>query len=214
MTADAADLAALVSARLCHDLISPIGAIGNGLELLELAGEPPSPELALVGDSLATALAKLRFFRIAFGPADAGARLPREDAAQVCAAMFTGRLTVDWSAPDLPRPLARLGCLAILCLEKTLPLGGTLELAANDPAAPELVLRAEARRIAPPAELWAHAEAGAPLDAIRPDAVQFALLGRALAATGARLATRFDETAAEVRITAPAVLSPPAEARP
>ena len=51
-----------------------MGAIGNGLELLQLAGGAGAAELALVNESLATALAKLRFFRIAFGPADAQAR--------------------------------------------------------------------------------------------------------------------------------------------
>ena len=210
---DAPDLAALVSARLCHDLISPIGAIGNGLELIELAGHDASPELALVGDSLATALAKLRFFRIAFGPADPDARLPREEAAQICAAMFNGRLSVAWNAPgDLPRPLARLACLAILCLEKSLPMGGTLALAT--PAPDEIALQAAARRTAPPPELWAHVETAAPLPELRPDAVQFALLARALAETGARLAARFEATAAEVRITAPALSPRPAEARP
>ena len=210
---DAPDLAALVSARLCHDLISPIGAIGNGLELIELAGHRASPELALVGDSLATALAKLRFFRLAFGPADADARLPREEAAHICAAMFNGRLAVAWNASDdMPRPVARLACLAILCLEKSLPIGGALALAT--PAPDEITLQAAARRTAPPAELWAHVEAGAPLPELRPDAVQFALLARALDDTGARLASRFDATAAEVRITVAALSPEPAEARP
>ncbi|MGP3482550.1 hypothetical protein ACTVFS_22595, partial [Escherichia coli] len=103
------DLAALVGARLCHDLISPIGAIGNGLELLQLAGQGTSPELALVSDSLATALAKLRFFRIAFGPADPQARISPDEAAQIYGAMFQGRFTVAWGVPgDLPRPMARL----------------------------------------------------------------------------------------------------------
>lgn len=211
MTGDAADLAALVSARLCHDLISPIGAIGNGLELLELAGHQMSPELLLVSDSLATALAKLRFFRIAFGPADPEAHLPREEAAQICAAMFNGRLNVAWTVPgDLPRPLARLACLAILCLEKSLPMGGTLEVSAPSPDL--LALRASGRRVAAPTDLWAHVETGAPIGELRPDAVQFALLSRGLAETGARLSTRFDETGAELAL---AVLSPqPAEARP
>ncbi|MFT3973020.1 MAG: histidine phosphotransferase family protein [Amaricoccus sp.] len=202
------DLAALVSARLCHDLISPIGAIGNGLELLELAGEAPSPELALVSDSLATALAKLRFFRIAFGPADPEATTPREEASQICAAMFNARLSVAWNtAGDLPRPVARLACLAILCLEKSLPMGGKLDVRSPGPEAIEI--RAEVRRTAPPADLWAHAEGRAPLAQVRPDAVQFALLARALADLGAHLDVQFGETSAEVRIAVPApVVSP------
>lgn len=210
MTTGAPDLSALVSARLCHDLISPIGAIGNGLELLELSGQNASPELALVGDSLATALAKLRFFRIAFGPADPDARLPREEAAQICAAMFNGRLSVAWTVPgDLARPTARLAFLAILCLEKSLPMGGTVEV--SDAPPDRVALRAAGRRTAPPPELWAHVEAGAPLAEVRPDAVQFALLARGLAETGARLAVRFDATGAELTLAA---LSPqPAEAR-
>lgn len=210
----AADLAALVSARLCHDLISPIGAIGNGLELLELAGHDQSPELSLVSESLATALAKLRFFRIAFGPADPEATAPRDEVAQICAAMFSGRFTVAWSAShDLPRPLARVACLAILCTEKSLPMGGQLLLTTDGDA--EIALQVEARRTAPPAELWAHVRDGAPLDELRPDAIQFALLAEALAETGCRLSTRFEETSADVRITAPAAaLSSLAEAQP
>src|SRR5918999_443760 len=90
------DLSALVSARLCHDLISPMGAIGNGLELMNISATPGSAELALVHDSLNTALAKLRFFRIAFGPADPQARQSMDEAAQLTEDMFHGRFTVSW----------------------------------------------------------------------------------------------------------------------
>lgn len=210
MTPTVPDLAALVSARLCHDLISPIGAIGNGLELLELSGTGASPELALVNDSLATAIAKLRFFRLAFGPADPHADLTREEAVQICSAMFSGRVTVTWDAGDLPRQLGRIACLAILCVEKSLPLGGTLHLTHEGD---DLAIRMQGRRTAPPADLWAHARDGTPLAEVRPDAVQFVLLARALAETGARLATRFDETGAEVRMTAPATTMVSAEVR-
>jgi histidine phosphotransferase ChpT len=203
-------LSELVSARLCHDLISPMGAIGNGLELLQLAGGPGGPELALVNDSLATALAKLRFYRVAFGPADAQARQSLEEAAQITDAMFHGRFTVLWNpgAHDLERPLVRLAYLAILCLEKSLPMGGTVRVAARDDA---IALRVDGRRTQPPAELWAHATEGKALGELRPDAVQFALLRRALEASGHRLEARFAESSAEVAI----VLSPAlAEARP
>ena len=127
----APDLSALVSARLCHDLISPMGAIGNGLELLQMAGGPAKAELALVNESLDTALAKLRYFRIAFGPADAQARQTAEEAAQLTDAMFSGRFTVAWAfgGADMPRSLARIVYLAMLCLEKSLPMGGQVRVA-------------------------------------------------------------------------------------
>ena len=64
---DQTDLAALLGSRICHDLISPIGAIGNGVELLMMEGGTPSPELVLIAESVAAANARIRFFRLAFG---------------------------------------------------------------------------------------------------------------------------------------------------
>lgn len=207
---EAPSLSELVSARLCHDLISPMGAIGNGLELLQIAEGPAGAELALVNDSLATALAKLRFYRVAFGPADAQARQSLEEAAQITDAMFHGRFAVSWEpgTHDLGRPLVRLAYLAILCLEKTLPMGGTVRVAATGDA---IALRVDGRRTQPPEALWAHVIEGRALGEIRPDGVQFALLRRGLEASGHRLEARFTESAAEVAI----VLSPElVEARP
>jgi histidine phosphotransferase ChpT len=204
------DLSELVSARLCHDLISPMGAIGNGLELLELAGGPGGPELALVHDSLATALAKLRFYRVAFGPADPQARQSLEEAAQITDAMFHGRFSVIWEEEgrDIGRPLVRLAFLAILCLEKSLPMGGTVRVALPPGA---LRLAIDGRRTQPPRELWAHVTEGAALAELRPDAVQFALLRQAAAAAGHRVEARFGESSAAVEVA----LSPElAEARP
>ena len=104
------DLSELVSVRLCHDLISPMGAIGNGLELMQLSGGGAgAPELALVNDSLATALAKLRFFRIAFGPADPQGRLSIDEATQITDAMFHGRFTVPGRRPPATCPAPRRG---------------------------------------------------------------------------------------------------------
>ena len=64
------EFAALIGSRICHDLISPIGAVNNGLELLSMTGVSPSPELALIGDSVDSASARIRFFRVAFGAAE------------------------------------------------------------------------------------------------------------------------------------------------
>jgi histidine phosphotransferase ChpT len=207
----APDLSALVSARLCHDLISPMGAIGNGLELLQISNGAGGAELALVHDSLRTALAKLRFYRLAFGPADPQARQSFDEAAQVTDAMFHGRFTVAWEpeGSDMPRPVARLIYLAVLCLEKSLPMGGVVRVSAGGPA---VTLAVEGHRTAPPAALWAHVLTGAPLADLRPDGVQFALLRQALAATGHRVEAGFTDTEASMRIAAEAAML--AEARP
>ena len=196
-----ADLSALVSARLCHDLISPMGAIGNGLELMQLSQLTTSAEVELIAGSLGSAIAKLRFFRIAFGPAEPQARLPGEEFRAVTDAMFPGRFTVSWTgAPaNLGRATGKLVCLALLCLEKSLPMGGTAMVCVEDEA---IEITARGRRLAPPADLWALAAGAAP-GALRSDCVQFALLGATLAALGMDLETSFDEPQAEVRITPP-----------
>ena len=63
------NLASLIGSRICHDLISPIGAICNGLELMQLDGRPISPEMTLISESVNHANARIRFLRVAFGMA-------------------------------------------------------------------------------------------------------------------------------------------------
>jgi histidine phosphotransferase ChpT len=201
----APDLSALVSARLCHDLISPMGAIGNGLELLSLSSNAGSEELTLISDSLGNALAKLRFFRIAFGPADPDSQLSVDEAAEITSAMYNGRFTVNWEIGigNMPRPTGRLLFLAILCLEKSLPMGGLVRVSMAEDT---ISLAVEGRRVAAPPELWAHVTEGTPLPNLRADNVQFALLRDALAATRHAVAARFDGDAVELRLTLPAPL--------
>ena len=196
------DLSAIVSARLCHDLISPMGAIGNGLELLQMSEGAGADELALINDSLATALAKLRFFRVAFGPADRDARQSFDEAAQITDGMFHGRFTVNWKPTrgGMSRPTARLAYLAILCAEKSLPLGGVLEIDVVDD---RIDLRIEGAKTAPPVELWSHVTTGAALAEVRSDAVQFALLRDDLEASGRNVTTEFDQNGLALRVTAP-----------
>jgi histidine phosphotransferase ChpT len=196
-----ADLGALVAARLCHDLISPMGAIRNGLELLQMSspGAEAGAERGLISDSLETALAKLHYFRIAFGPADPRARQSFGEAVQATDAMFTGRFTVAWTTRglDMPRPTARMIHLAILCLEKSLPMGGLVRVSVAEDA---IHLAVEGRRTAPPTELWAHVTEGRHIVDLRPDCVQFALLRQALGTSGHRLVARFTETGATLSL--------------
>src|SRR5205085_12356618 len=71
ITLEALDLAALLCSRVCHDLISPTGAIVNGLEVLEENGDEETKTFALelIKKSAKTASARLQFCRIAFGAA-------------------------------------------------------------------------------------------------------------------------------------------------
>lgn len=207
-TTDPHSVAALVAARLCHDLSSPMGAISNGFELLQMSEGTGKDELALIGDSVLVALAKLRFYRVAFGPADMQARQSIEEAVQITDAMFAGRFTVEWQAQprDIPRPTARLIYLAILCLEKSLPMGGEVRVSVPqmDADADRVIigLSVEGRRIAAPNDLWAHLTEGAALSDLRSDMVQFALLRAALRAEGQRIRARFTDSGAELEMTA------------
>lgn len=123
-------LAALLGSRLCHDLVSPLGAIGNGLELLEVSGDFPgiakSGEMMLIAESLEAARARIRCFRLAFGHAAADQRLGMaEIGAALSDAEKGGRLRLRLEAEgDLPRSEARMILLALMCLENAMPWGG------------------------------------------------------------------------------------------
>src|ERR1044071_6387407 len=68
---NAVDLASLLCSRLCHDLMSPVGALNNGIELLGDEQDPDMRErcLELLADSAVATANKLKFFRLAFGAA-------------------------------------------------------------------------------------------------------------------------------------------------
>src|SRR6476469_10595960 len=94
------DLAALLCSRVCHDVISPVGAIVNGLEVLEDDNDLSMREFALelIGKSARQASARLQFARLAFGAAgSAGASIDLGDAEQVTKAMFTDeKVALSW----------------------------------------------------------------------------------------------------------------------
>ena len=121
---------ALVSSRICHDLISPVGAIGNGVELLE-SYSANMPEIGLIADSVDNATAKLRFFRICFGQSSEGAKTSASEAEAIGTAMVqTARLQLEWQlqATHYPRERVKLLFLILLCVETALPVGGTITI--------------------------------------------------------------------------------------
>ena len=121
-------MVALIGSRICHDLISPLGAIGNGVELLSMSGANSAPEIALIAESVVNANARIRFFRIAFGAAAPGAKIGQSEIQSILRDNYkVGRTRVDWRTEgDLLRADVKLGFLLLLCLEHTLPWGGQI----------------------------------------------------------------------------------------
>lgn len=128
----ARDLSELIGSRICHDLTSPLGAIGNGVDLLGLTGASPggAVELELIRDSVAQAQARVRLLRLAFGAAGPGQQLGAAEIARLVLDMARGgRLRIDWPAPAaLPRAEVKLLVLLVLCLGSALPQGGDITL--------------------------------------------------------------------------------------
>lgn len=132
------DLAALLCSRVCHDVISPVGAIANGLELIddpETDAEMRATALDMVRSSAKTATAKLKFCRIAFGASgSAGAQIDMSEAGEV-ARGFVGeeKVKLDWQAPRKNRPKQEVKLLLnmlLLALEG-IPRGGVVTVTAE-----------------------------------------------------------------------------------
>ena len=129
---DALELAALLCSRVCHDLISPVGAIVNGLEVLD---DNPKPEdrdfaLDLIRKSAKTASARLQFCRLAFGAAgSSGAQIDHGDAQNMSRGHIEdGKTTIAWNLPRLLLPKNRVKLLLnmMVIAQQTIPRGGTL----------------------------------------------------------------------------------------
>lgn len=195
---DKPDLAALIGSRICHDLISPIGAIGNGVELLMMDRGATSPELALIAESVANANARIRFFRVAFGAANQDARIARGEVVSILTDMVRGgRLQVEWiSPPELSRREVKLAFLLMQCLETAMAYGGKLRIERGDTG---WRMEAEAPRLKIDPVLWEVLTERHPPSEIGANQVHFALVPEALASQGKRLVAELKETA--IRLT-------------
>ncbi len=129
MSAPVRDLHALLGSRICHDLISPLGAISNGLELLAMSGIAAGPELTLISESVENANARIRFFRVAFGGSSSGQEIGRAEIVSILGPLSGGKLTIDWQLDDHPlRAEVKLAFLLIQCLETAMPWGGVITI--------------------------------------------------------------------------------------
>ncbi|MBC7582349.1 MAG: histidine phosphotransferase [Tardiphaga sp.] len=129
---DALELAALLCSRVCHDLISPVGAIVNGLEVLDDNPKPEDKEFALdlIRKSAKTASARLQFCRLAFGAAgSAGAQIDLGDAEKMARGHLEDAKTrIEWNPTRayLPKNKVKLLLNMLIIAQQTIPRGGVL----------------------------------------------------------------------------------------
>ena len=190
---DKPDLAALLGSRICHDLISPIGAIGNGVELMMMDGAVRGPEMALVTESVAAANARIRFFRLSFGSATPDQRIGRSEVTGILTDLMRGgRMSVDWSSPtDLSRREAKLAFLMILCLETALPYGGRVLV---DLTSALWTLTAQAQKLRIDPDLWEVLSNPAATPDVTPAQVHFLLAAEELTRQHRRLTADIRDT--------------------
>ena len=130
MSQSASEISTLVGSRICHDLISPLGAIANGIELMSMSGLADSPEIALIAESIECANARVRFFRIAYGTTSNEQMIGKAEIVSILTDMSKGaRIQYQWDpVNDILRQDVRLLFLLIQCLENAMPYGGTVRV--------------------------------------------------------------------------------------
>ncbi len=136
MADDSVDFASMLVSRLCHDLLSPVGSFGNGLELLADENDPDMRDnvIALLNASALSAINKLKYFRMAFGSAGGyGDSLSPDDLDEALGGLVPpGRdTTIEWISPReaLPKGPARLLLLLGMTIVEALLRGGTISVA-------------------------------------------------------------------------------------
>lgn len=152
---NAIDLASLLCSRLCHDLLSPVGALNNGIELMADEQDPEMRErcLELLAESAKASANKLKFFRLAFGAGGGyGTMIDTQEAKTALEGLFGGDHKVDlgWmvSADSLSKNATKLLLNLALIAGDALVRGGRLDVGAEETDGRlELVIRGEGPRI-------------------------------------------------------------------
>ena len=144
------EFAALLVSRVCHDLVGPLGAVVNGMEVLEDERDPAmrTEAIRLVTMSADQALAPIQFMRIAFGAAgSAGAELDLGEIGRLVTGLLEGgKVQLTWNVPRLywAKDWAKLLMNATLLAVDCLPRGGSVTVeAGQDPQSPSFHIRAE-----------------------------------------------------------------------
>lgn len=206
MTASSLDLASLLCSRLCHDMLSPVGALSNGLELL---ADEKDPEMRarcfeLLEQSAKISADKLRFFRLAFGAAGGfGDLVPVAEARDLVDALVGNneRIAVNWAlaSESLPKPAVKTLLNFALIGMDALVRGGTLSIGAelrpgDNGGTSEIVVRAEGPRIAFDPDIGRALDGSLPHDELSSRTAPAAMLAMLAAGQGGGLQFALTET--------------------
>lgn len=195
---DNTDFAALVGSRICHDLISPVGAIGNGMELVALTGDAKGPEMDMISDSVTNANARIRLFRVAFGQAGDEQMIGAAEILSILEDLApSSRMQTYWEVDGpVSRSELRLAFLALMCFESALPFGGTVTVTKEDG---RWFMLAESEKLRADTELWGPVSHGNIPDGLVPAKVQFGLLPRGAKQLGRALDVAMTDVSLELR---------------
>lgn len=149
------EFASLLCSRLCHDLLSPVGALNNGIELLadETDAQMRQQCMELLAESARTTAGKLKFFRLAFGAGSGlGEAIAVHEIRTAVEGMFPpgGKLALQWmiEGEALPKPAAKLLLNLALMTGEALPRGGTLTIGSEQRSGVvEIVVRGEGPKL-------------------------------------------------------------------
>jgi histidine phosphotransferase ChpT len=183
----------LLGSKLCHDLVSPVSAINNGVELIEdIGGSVVDEAMKLIGDSAAHAARRLRLFRIAYGRAGSEENMAVRDVRQVAEQyMGAGKVTLKWPEEQPPAGLvARIGSLKVLLnliilSEETLAYGGAVTLHAVGETGCRLEITGRNAQLSP--ALATAFEGTATVEELTPRSIQSYITGKFAANFGLKL---------------------------
>ena len=198
MTTDL-QLAELMAARLCHDLVGPIGAVANGIELLGDGGSGDAEVTGLIAVSARQATKRLQWFRVAFGSASG---LPSSamfaETRRLALGLFEdGRVTLEWAAPEAAAEAAATREAAKIVLNLTLvaleclPRGGAVQVQVSPkPTSLHLSVAAVGTSARVPEDMLAALREGVAVADLTPKSVPAYLAAQIAAKVGSRLGAR------------------------
>ncbi len=203
---DSLDLAALLCSRVCHDVISPVGAIVNGLEVMEDESDPGMKDFALdlIRKSARQASARLQFARIAFGAAgSAGAAIDTGDAELVAKGFFHDDKTrLVWNAQRqlLPKNRVKLLLNLLVMAAQGIPRGGDIDVTIEgDESASTFIIAASGKNARIPPHAQALLDGEPEGDSVDAHGIQFYYTGLVARASNMRVSLDLEGEAFTVR---------------